>query len=94
MRAWIRSHSVGSPADIVCCCLAADVRALRRRSAEKRELQPPPKEEPVLPYDSGLPDSVEPAPEHESVGEEFNLDFGQDFDSSAWNVYWGDEKPG
>ena len=61
------------------------------------ESPPPPKEEPVLPYDStgdGLPDSVEPAPEHESVGEEFNLDFGQDFDSSAWNVYWGDEKPG
>ena len=40
-----------------------------------------------LPYDKnrdGVPDAVRP----EQVAPEFNLDFGQDFDSGAWNVYW------
>ena len=40
-----------------------------------------------LPYDKnrdGVPDAVRP----EQVAPEFNLDFGQDFDSGAWDVYW------
>ena len=40
-----------------------------------------------LPYDTtgdGVPNAPEPAP----VADEFSLDFGNDFDSGAWKVYW------
>ena len=40
-----------------------------------------------LPYDTtgdGVPNDPEPAP----VADEFSLDFGNDFDSGAWKVYW------
>ena len=42
-----------------------------------------------LPYDStgdGVPNVPEPAP----VADEFSLDFGNDFDSGAWQVYWNE----
>ena len=42
-----------------------------------------------LPYDrdgDGVPDLPEPDP----VANEFSLDFGNDFDSGAWQVYWNE----
>ena len=44
-----------------------------------------------LPYDQngdGIPDS----PRSDPVADEFNLDFGNDFDSGAWKVYWNTEQ--
>jgi hypothetical protein len=49
------------------------------------------KEEAELPYDTtgdGVPNAPEPAQQSETVGDEFSLDFGNDFDSGAWKVYW------
>jgi hypothetical protein len=40
-----------------------------------------------LPYDHNR-DGVPDAPAADPVGEDFNLDFGNDFDGGAWQVYW------
>jgi hypothetical protein len=42
-----------------------------------------------LPYDS-TGDGVPNVTEHVEVADEFPLDFGNDFDSGAWQVYWGE----
>jgi len=44
-----------------------------------------------LPYDQdgdGIPDS----PKSDPVADEFNLDFGNDFDGGAWKVYWNEQQ--
>ena len=44
-----------------------------------------------LPYDTtgdGVPNVVEPDEKLDESAGEFNLDFGNDFDSGAWKVYW------
>ena len=56
---------------------------------EQEHLVPSKKAE--LPYDStgdGVPNDPGPTVEPEAVGDEFTLDFGNDFDSGAWKVYW------
>ena len=49
------------------------------------------KEKAELPYDrtgDGVPNDPRPAVEPEAVADEVTLDFGDDFDSGAWKVYW------